>query len=93
MLPMDPAPSLLAGGLTKVQPPEESGMVSIESIGVLRYGDVRLHQLYLPGGRAHFQLHLSPDGRPDECRYFSILDEVTLLMPRSGRSGSIRYRG
>jgi hypothetical protein len=76
VLPVDPAPFLLAGGLTKIQPPEESGTVSVESIGLLRYGDVRLHRLYLPGGRTYFQLHLGRDGRPDECRYFSILDEV-----------------
>ena len=36
-----------------------------------------LHRLYLPGGTAFFQLHLGADGRPDECRYFSLLDEVT----------------
>jgi hypothetical protein len=76
VLPIDPAPFLLAAGLTKIQPPEESGTVSVETIGLLRYRDVRLHRLYLPGGRAYFQLHLGPDGRPDECRYFSILDEV-----------------
>jgi hypothetical protein len=76
VLPIDPAPFLLAGGLTKIQPPEDSGTVFLESIGLLRYGDVRLHRLYLPGGRAYFQLHLGPDGRPDECRFFSILDEV-----------------
>ena len=76
VLPVDPAPFLLAKGLTKVVPPDESGMVSIEAIGLLRDGGVLLHRLYLPGGRAFFQLHLGPDGRPDECRYFTMLDEV-----------------
>jgi len=76
-LPVDPSPFVLAAGLTKVQPPEGGGVVSVEVVGVLREGAVVLHRLYLPGGKAFFQLHLGADGRPDECRYFSRLDEVT----------------
>jgi hypothetical protein len=76
VLPVDPSPFLLAAGMTKIQPPDESGRISVEAVGLLRYGDVLLHRLYLPGGRAFFQLHLGPDGRPDECRYFSVLDDV-----------------
>jgi Protein of unknown function (DUF2491) len=76
-LPVDPSPFLLAAGLTKVQPLEGSGMVSVEVVGLLRAGGVLLHRLYLPGGKAFFQLHLGADGQPDECRYFSRLDEVT----------------
>jgi Protein of unknown function (DUF2491) len=76
-MPVDPSPFVLAAGLTKVQPPEGGGMVSVEVVGVLRDGAVMLHRLYLPGGKAFFQLHLGSDGRPDECRYFSRLDEVT----------------
>lgn len=76
-MPVDPSPFVLAAGLTKVQPPEGGGMVSVEVVGVLRDGAVMLHRLYLPGGKAFFQLHLGGDGRPDECRYFSRLDEVT----------------
>ena len=82
VLPVDPAPFLLAAGLTKIQPPDESGMISVEAVGLLRYGNVLLHRLYLPGGRAFFQLHLGADGRPDECRYFSFLDEVTPADPQ-----------
>jgi hypothetical protein len=82
VLPIDPAPFLLAKGLTKVAPPDESGMVSIEMVGLLRYGGVLLHRLYLPGGKAFFQLHLGSDGRPDECRYFSVLDEVNPADPQ-----------
>jgi Protein of unknown function (DUF2491) len=37
---------------------------------------VQLNRLYLPGRTAFFQLHLGSDGAPDECRYFSRLDEV-----------------
>jgi hypothetical protein len=76
-MPVDPSPFVLAAGLTKVQPPEGGGMISVEVVGVLREGAVMLHRLYLPGGKAFFQLHLGGDGRPDECRYFSRLDEVT----------------
>jgi hypothetical protein len=76
-LPIDPAPFLLAAGLTKVQPAEGSGVISVEMVGLLRDGAAVLHRLYLPGGRAFFQLHLGADGQPDECRYFSRLDEVT----------------
>jgi hypothetical protein len=76
-MPVDPSPFLLAAGLTKVQPPEGSGMISVEVVGVLRDGAVLLHRLYLPGGKTFFQLHLGADGRLDECRYFSRLDEVT----------------
>jgi Protein of unknown function (DUF2491) len=76
-MPVDPSPFLLAAGLTKVQAPEGSGMISVEVVGLLRDGGVLLHRLYLPGGKAFFQLHLGADGQPDECRYFSRLDEVT----------------
>jgi len=76
-MPVDPSPFLLAAGLTKVQPPEGSGMISVEVVGLLRDGAVLLHRLYLPGGKAFFQLHLGAGGQPDECRYFSRLDEVT----------------
>jgi len=76
-MPVDPSPFLLAAGATKVQPLEGSGMISVEAVGLLRDGAVLLHRLYLPGGKAFFQLHLGGDGQPDECRYFSRLDEVT----------------
>jgi hypothetical protein len=76
-MPVDPSPFLLAAGLTKVQPLESGGMISVAVVGLLREGGVLLHRLYLPGGKAFFQLHLGADGQPDECRYFSRLDEVT----------------
>jgi hypothetical protein len=76
-MPVDPSPFLLAAGLTKVQPPEGGGMISVEVVGLLRDGAVLLHRLYLPGGKTFFQLHLGANGQPDECRYFSRLDEVT----------------
>ncbi len=76
-IPVDPAPFLLAAGKTKVRPPEGGGMVSIEAVGLVSDRGVLLHRLYLPGREAFFVLHLGPDGTPDECRYFSQLDEVT----------------
>jgi hypothetical protein len=76
-MPVDPSPFVLAAGLTRVQPPEGGGMISVEVVGVLREGAVMLHRLYLPGGKAFFQLHLGADGQPDECRYFARIDEVT----------------
>jgi hypothetical protein len=75
--PIDPAPFLLAQSATKIQPPSESGMISVEAVGLLQDGAVTLYRLYLPGEKAFFQIHLGPDGAPDECRYFSFLDQVT----------------
>jgi hypothetical protein len=75
-IPLDPAPFLLAAGVTKVKPPAETGMISVEAVGLLEDAGVQLNRLYLPGRAAFFQLHLGADGAPDECRYFSRLDEV-----------------
>jgi hypothetical protein len=76
-IPLDPAPFLLAAGITKVQPPSSgSGMISVEAVGLLEDAGAQLHRLYLPGRTSFFQLHLGADGTPDECRYFSRLDEV-----------------
>jgi hypothetical protein len=75
-IPVDPSPFLLAAGVTKVRPPEASGMISVEALGLVSDGAVSLHRLYLPGRDAFFMLHLGPDGTPDECRYFSLLDQI-----------------
>ena len=75
-IPVDPSPFLLAAGTTKVRPPEASGMISVEALGLVSDGAVSLHRLYLPGRDAFFMLHLGPDGTPDECRYFSLLDQI-----------------
>ncbi|HEY0835263.1 MAG TPA: DUF2491 family protein, partial [Azospirillum sp.] len=77
-LTADPTPFILAGGATKVSAPEMGGgLVSVEAVGRLTAGGTTLHRLYLPGGQGFFQLHLGADGRPDECRYFSPIDEVS----------------
>jgi hypothetical protein len=73
---VDPSPFLLAVGATKVKPPE-AGMISVEALGQITDGAVSLHRLYLPGREAFFMLHLGPDGAPDECRYFTLLDRIT----------------
>jgi hypothetical protein len=39
-------------------------------------GSTTLYRLYLPEDRGFFQLHLDAAGHPDECRFFSPLDEV-----------------
>jgi hypothetical protein len=80
-IPLDPAVFLLAAGTTKVQPPAESGMISVEAVGLLEDAGTRLHRLYLPGRAALFQLHLGANGAPDECRYFSRLDDVQPASP------------
>jgi hypothetical protein len=75
--PVDPSPFVLAAGMTKVKPPEDGGMISVEAVGLVNDGDVALHRLYMPGGDAFFMLHLGRDGAPDECRYFTLLDRIT----------------
>ncbi|MDA8253524.1 MAG: DUF2491 family protein, partial [Rhodospirillales bacterium] len=75
--PLDPSPFLLAAGATKVRPPPPGGLISIEAVGLVTDGAVSLHRLYFPGRDAFLQLHLAESGDPDECRYFSRIDEVT----------------
>ncbi len=76
-LPMDPSPFILAQASTKIRPPEGGAMASVAAVGVLEDGSMALNRLYLPNNQGFFQLHLGADGRPDECRWFSQLDEVT----------------
>jgi hypothetical protein len=83
-LTLDPTPFILAGGATKAPMPDAGGgneLVSVEAVGTLESGGTRLTRLYLPGGNNFFQLHLGPDGRPDECRYFGHIDEVSPADP------------
>ena len=76
----DPTPFLLGGGALKATPPglDQSGaQVSVQAIGRIREGGEELTRLYLPDGRGLYQIHLDARGQADECRYFSLLDEVT----------------
>jgi hypothetical protein len=75
--PADPSPFLLAAGATKVKAPEAGGMISVEAVGLITDGAVSLHRLYLPARETFFMLHLGAAGTPDECRYFSLLDQIT----------------
>lgn len=76
-IPVDPTPFVLAASATKVKGIDGGGMISVEAVGVLVDGAAALNRLYLPGGDSFFLLHLGADGRADECRYFSRIDEVT----------------
>ncbi len=81
-IPIDPSPFLLAAGATKVAAPDAAGgMLSVEAVGVLMDGRIPLNRLYLPGGASFLQLHLDANGQPDECRYFSRVDNVTPATP------------
>lgn len=77
IIPIDPTPFVLAGGATKIRPLDGGGVISVEAVGVLMDGAIPLNRLYLPGREAFFQLHLGADGKLDECRYFSRIDQVT----------------
>ena len=74
--PVDPTPFVLAALNTKVTG-IDGEMANVEAVGVLMDGSIPLNRLYLPKRSNFFQLHLSRDGNPDECRYFSKLDEVS----------------
>nr|WP_295834814.1 DUF2491 family protein [uncultured Azospirillum sp.] len=75
---VDPTPFLLAEGATKVKAPDTGTdrLVSIEAVGTVTSGPATVYRLHLPGG-GFFQIHLGPDGQPDECRYFTPIDSVT----------------
>ena len=78
-LPVDPSLFILAEPLTKVQAPRAatgSGLISVERLGEVKGPDMTWYRLYVSGGDAFFQVHLDTRGQPDECRYFSRLDEV-----------------
>jgi hypothetical protein len=76
---LDPTPFILAGTATRVTPPGGSGgdaLVGVEAVGALKGGGTTLHRLYLDGGRGFFQLHLDASAAPEECRWFSVVDEI-----------------
>ena len=78
-LPVDPSLFLLAADATHIHAPPQltsSGLISVESVGLLQCGETSWHRLYLQGENFFFQVHLDDRGNPDECRYFSLLDEI-----------------
>ncbi len=81
-IPLDPAPFILSAGLTKIVPPADGNLISVEAVGLVSdgtsaVGGMTLHRLYLPGRIGFFSLHLGASGQPDECRYFFLMDQVT----------------
>ncbi len=79
-LTLDAAPFILASPYVALEVPSSptgSGMVSLEAVGEAVSGDVTWHRGYLAGGRSFLQIHLDAAGQLDECRYFSLLEELT----------------
>lgn len=78
-VPVDPSLFILAESCTSVRSPEAataSGLISVSSLGVALSDGLSWHRLYL-SATSFFQVHLDEQGNPDECRYFSLLDEIT----------------
>ncbi len=78
--PFDPTPFILASGATKVVAPAAdtgSARMTVTALGTAAGGGSELIRLYLPDNRSVFQLHMDPSGSPDECRFFSRIDEIT----------------
>ena len=83
-LTADPTPFILASGSTKVPVPDAGGgnlLVSVQAVGRVEDGNASLVRLYLPDKRSLFQLHLDAAGKPDECRFFGLIDEVSPADP------------
>ena len=92
--PVDPTPFVLATVNTKVKG-IDGETVSVEAIGALMDGNIPLSRLYLPERNGFFQLHLTHDGQPDECQYFSRVDEISpgvWLDPVQGRIGWPQFK-
>ncbi len=77
VMTVDLSPFILAAGATKVTPPDASadGRMTVAALG--RIDATALVRLHLHDRKGLFQLHLDASGTPDECRYFSLFDEVT----------------
>lgn len=79
-LPVDPSLFILAESITAIRAPEAataSGLLSVETLGTATSDGLTWYRLYLSGDQNFFQVHLDAHGNPDECRYFSLLDEVS----------------
>ena len=82
--PFDPTPFVLAQGATKVvapQPDTGAMRLTVTAVGTVTGDGVDLTRLYLPDNRSMFQVHTDADGTPDECRFFSRIDEITPADP------------
>ena len=92
-IPLDPAPFLLAAGVTKVQPPPGSGMISVEAVGLLEDAGAQLHRLYLPGRTASSNCTSVPMARRMSAATSPGSTRCSRLTRPSGASGSIPHRG
>lgn len=75
---LDPSAFLLAGDAVKVSLPDDvgaDGLTSAQSVAVLTSRSDTLHRLYVADD-CYLQIHLDSTGRPDECRFFRVLDEL-----------------
>ncbi len=73
---LDESPFILAEGrIAATKPLAVGGHLAVRALGALGTGAAALHRVYVDGG--FFQLHLDAQGQPDECRWFSQLDEFT----------------
>ena len=78
-LALDASPFILAASHVAIESPVSptgSGMVTLEAVGEAVSGGVTWHRGYVAGGRSFLQIHEDAQGRLDECRYFSRLDEI-----------------
>ncbi len=82
-IPLDPTPFVLAGSAIKVPQPAGtgSGQITVAAIGQVQSGPAQLLRLYLADGRSLLQVHLGPQGDPDECRLFGLIDTVAPADP------------
>lgn len=81
--PYDPTPFVLASGATKVvSPVPQGGNLTVTAVGDANGGGTRFTRLYLPDDRSMFQIHTDAGGRPDECRFFSRIDQITPADPQ-----------
>ncbi|MBB1126659.1 DUF2491 family protein [Thiospirillum jenense] len=80
-IPIDPSAFILAAPYTAIQTPEaatSSGLLSVTAVSTVTSDTLNWQRLYLTDDEQQFfQLHFDENKQPDECRYFSLLDEVT----------------
>lgn len=76
---VDPSPFLLAGGAIAAQLPTGAGAdgrLSAQSVSVLTAANNSFERLYLDDF-TYLQLHVDPQEAIDECRLFTVIDEIT----------------
>ena len=78
---LDPTPFLLGAGHIKAQAPgggaDPNALTSVQAVGRIADGAVRANRLYLPDERSMFEVYESAPGEIEQCRFFSLIDQVT----------------